>query len=215
MLFFMNNLQAIFFIVVLAAVIAGIIYFQRRKKAADARDRINKYFNFDLPAEPAHKYRTPKGVTVKCFRALVNAPAVLAAVDEGADVYLRSTAAKGWARFRDYSEFEVWMLPATSASIEGFPCLNTLDGQKIAGIAIGVTGYILPQPFVCIAYNETYFDWIRDCCRAEFEHVGDLNDPDAMEEHTKPGHIHFFYNDFAGIVANTRFDCGCSGPKNN
>lgn len=207
----MNNTGAFILLLAVAALIAVVFVLRSRKKKGAGAEAVANYFDFDLPEEPPFwTYSTPAGVVVRAYKSISRQAEVFAAIDAGVRAYLRSTESRGWIRFRRPMDFEVWLLPQTSTSIEGFPGLLTRSGQKISGIAIGVVGYVLENPFVCVAFNETHFDWLRDACRAEFEHVGDMNDPALMTEHTQPGHQHFFYTDGEGFSARNPFVCGCA-----
>jgi cbb3-type cytochrome oxidase subunit 3 len=173
------------YIFIVVGAIAGfwVWWYYRRKRRAN--QNAEDILGFDLPdREPDNVYTTVSGVLE-----------ILQAIETGVEQYLRSTAYLNWTRFRQYPEFEVWMLEPTATTSEGYPALTMRSGLKIAGIAIGVQYLILAKPFICVAYNEQYFSYLTDAVRFE-------------SQHAVPGHIHPLYPLPDDSLTAHRFNCG-------
>lgn len=207
----------IYIILTICAVAAliGYVLWQKKKRGAEV---VNEIFGFDIPAEPRYALRTDAGVTVRSQRPISSEThgEMLDAIDNGISRFLVSTDTFGWTLRRAYADYEVWLLEPTSESDpEGYPTLNMKNGQKIAGIAVGVQNIILDNPFICVAYNEAYPHWLTRSTRNEAEHIGAFGNVSENEwaRNTASWHSHPlypFHNEFAQAVRGhtEHFNCG-------
>lgn len=187
------------YILMAVGFIVGLYFFLTWRKKKGAAEFDDKVFGFDLPEkDPPYSHRTPQGGLLRSNRSSVS-PDLLIALDTGRQKYLRSTEFLGWTIRRTFADFEVWELPPTSQSVEGFPSLNMLNGQKIAGITIGVTGVILENPFIVMPEisKPEHLEYASNIVRHEEEHRGDwFNDPQgAFLRNSTASHIHPIYID--------------------
>lgn len=206
---------AILIVLVLAGIAAAVFFVIRSKKKRAAAVLVSAW-GFPVPDEPIHLYSTVAGAFVRATTPLANAEATLAAVDEGLRRFFLSTDDRGWPLRRRFEDYDVWLLPPTSRTVEGFPALNMLDGTKIAGIVIGVQHVELDRPFIIAAYGAEHLDYLTRATRNEAEHLGAYRNvsPEEWAAHTAPFHSHPIYALPGESLVERPALCGvCGGGK--
>jgi hypothetical protein len=192
----MDAAIAILIIITAAAGIAFAVYRMRKKRG-------DKLLDNGLPIEipePRHDYATPKGISVQTVNPISESARaeVLATIDVGIEK-LFSTLPAGYTQKRRFTDYPVIMIPPTSRSIEGYPSLNLKNGWKIAGTVILLGTVVIEPPFILVAENWTYMDYLSAAVRNEGEHIAAwYNDKNKFWETTVNGDVHPIFPDENG-----------------
>ena len=176
------------------AVVAALIYYvitSRRKKLAQ---KVEDSFPIDVSLPATCVYTTPKGAQVRRINPLAEtdkAP-VLAAVDAAFDRLFERTRDFGYSSHRAHSDFCVVMYPPTYfTQAEHLPALTMRNGQTVAGTCIGLENPTLAEPFILVAENTEFLDYLTESVYNESEHFALFyNDRAAFYRFTGANDIH-------------------------
>lgn len=163
--------MAYLILLVTIALIAGIYYYNRNKRKAGFQKSVLKSLPIEI-VDPLFTYETVKGASVRTVSKLEDEEVFLRAIDRGLTDVFNRTKDRGYTKYQTHSEFSIVCNPPTYfTQAESYPALTMKNGMTIAGTVVQLIPFLLEPPFILIAENEKFLDYLGDAVAAEAEHI--------------------------------------------